>query len=719
MYTVLLFLVLYASASCCHALATSGNSKFESRCTAPSSTYSQLLCIIKNATRCSTARAERLPYNARKFDFIFALEISYYYNQTRLSFIKDTLQKLMNTTHGSNYGDLSPQFAFLFYPITTNQGTIVATEFKNFYSHENTDTIFNKIVSYTRQLSQFNKSVSTNSLRYITVMRSLQMLWDVAEGNLSAITVEGNKVTLNSRKDSEKHLIIFLDLFENQKKKKGTTQAIDTFKISNEIDKMITMIKDRIDRSSKFVLTVVLDPMDKVGTMTYGDPKYGKVYSDGTHFNKAMTLKALLKAKNKQSNTLQAHLLHKGVHMQIVGFEGLQRIYKSLNPALWTIDSVYSSFINHCASNYQCPYCSSLHGCYQPKLKRSPQSQRYQMAPKFATGEHGSAKSFSFVNRTEFLDEEKLTIYSLPLSSGSSVKLSHVVDGKVSELQWSPNKLFAKTIINGGRPVVLKNSTVSTWPALEKWTANYLKKHLTTSAILESVKCSNNFLTFDPDFHVPLKLNISVPFVIANMSEDDFFSCLHDKCADGYKGHYYFGEVPDELKKDMINDRYLYLTDKDNKAGKQFIWVSSAGMITHTHFDQDYNFFVQISGLKRFTLWTSVQHESLYVYPRVHPMWHKSRINFRKIDPQQFPLFLKSHALQVTVGPGDLLYIPPYTWHYVETLTPSVSLSTWSHDYRLYDHMNSIYKYDHKFDELANPKGLCVSVSASVCVWCA
>ena len=705
MYPIRLITVLYIIVLCFCALGGT----IEAETCAPLPTYTQLLSTTKSATHCLVSPLKRLPYyDVRNFDYIFVLEISYFVNQTRLLFVKETLHKLIDTTHNKNYGDINSEFAFVFYPIASNKSQLVATEFKKFYSRDEVDSIFDKLVDYAGYLEQFNGLVSTNSLRHLTVLRSLEALADLTNDKPSALSIIGNQITLNYRENSEKHLMIFLDLFEKQKKK-NSEQIIDKSKINNEIDTMVTLIKQRIDRSSKLVLTVMLDPANKVAMTTFGDPKYAEVYSDGTHFNKAMTLKALLKAKNEQSNTLQAHLLYKGVHMQVVRLKTLRDDYKFLNPALWTTDGIYTSFVDHCAVVYRCPRCSALHGCYRPKTAKTAHAEKYQMAADFAAGGHDPVKaSFASVtNNTKLVEGEQLTMYSQPLSAGSAVKLSYVVDDEVPKLQWSPNRVFAETIIKKGRPVVLKNSTVSVWPALEKWTDDYLQKHLTNFSILQSVKCSNSFLTFDPDSRVPLKLNISIPFVTANMTKEEFFSCLHEECIDGYKGHYYFGEVPDQLKEDMKNDRFLYLTDKDYKTGKQFIWVSSAGMITHGHFDQDYNFFVQISGLKRFTLWSPAQHESLYVYPRVHPMWHKSRVNFREIDPQRFPLFLKSQALQVTVGPGDLLYVPPYTWHYVETLTPSVSLSTWSHDYRLYDHMRSIYKYDHKFDELANPKGLC------------
>jgi len=654
---------------------------------------------------CLVSHSDSIQTSERNFEFVFLIGISKYTNQTKISLVKEILSQLIAATCTSNYGDFSAKFSLAFYYISTSSNEIVVTDFRKFYSSEQLNSIIGKAVNYS--WIKGSTLLSTNSLRFLTVFRSLQVLSELTNVKPVVMSINNGKETiLNFSQNSEKHFILFTDLFA-RRKKKNSTKTIDTSQIMSDINEFVISLKDNLHRSSKFAITVVLDPASPIATTSYGDPYYTQGYSDGTHFNKAMTLKALLKAKNEQSNTLQAHLLHKGVYMKTVRLEDLQNSYRSLNPALWSSDSIYSSFVDRCSKLHHCTHCSSLHGCYRPKMrKKLSHPEKYLMSADYSGGGHETTKRFiSGKDEQKSLNEEQLTIYSPPLSVNSGIKLSNVVTSSVLELQWYPSKPFAEAIINKGQPVVLKNTTITTWPALNKWTSDYLMKHLTPSLHLESVKCSNGFLTFDPDPRVPLKLNISVPFVTANMSSKHFFSCLLDRCDDSYKGHYYFGSVTGKLVEDMNNDRMLFLTKEDYDSRKQFIWVSSAGMITHGHFDQDYNFFIQVSGKKRFTLWPSIQHELLYMYPRVHPMWHKSRINFRDVDPQQFPLFLKSQALQVTVGPGDVLYIPPYTWHYVETLTPSVSLSTWSHDYRLYDHMNSIYKYDHQFDELANPKG--------------
>ena len=37
-------------------------------------------------------------------------------------------------------------------------------------------------------------------------------------------------------------------------------------------------------------------------------------------------------------------------------------------------------------------------------------------------------------------------------------------------------------------------------------------------------------------------------------------------------------------------------------------------------------------GRKRFTLWAPNQTEALCMFPRLHPLWHKSRLDFERPD---------------------------------------------------------------------------------------
>lgn len=42
-------------------------------------------------------------------------------------------------------------------------------------------------------------------------------------------------------------------------------------------------------------------------------------------------------------------------------------------------------------------------------------------------------------------------------------------------------------------------------------------------------------------------------------------------------------------------------------------------------------------------------------------------MNFDNPDFEKFPKFLDLEGVEAVVGPGDVLYIPIYWWHYVES----------------------------------------------------
>ena len=544
------------------------------------------------------------------------------------------------------------------------------------------------------------------------------------------------EITLTYRNYADLHILSFMDLAS----KNPATQSANTKENMREIEKLVDTAKESIEEQITELLNFgsisehptsvhfFFSPSNSAARTYVGDPRYTVRYSDCSHFNKALTLKALLSSGKKgQADSLQAHMLSQGMEMQVHSLDDLLKIncIHGVTPTLSTPSGLRYKFTNACQEledtdikNTPGYYCSPIHGWTKKDAKRSKKNGtlfegKVPLSSQFMASHADLLKpATEVVNNTAAsmkLPLVELTVNKELNSVNEKLRFEPVIEGRPRIVQWSPDKPFVEKMIAKRKPTVLKNTVVKTWPSLKKWTLSYLEKNMGTD-ILPSVKCTNTFVTFDPDKNTPLKLNISLPFTSVNMTTEDFFGCIQKDpsdpvCSDGYEGHYYFGSVPDSLRDDVMPDDLLYHTERDYKARKQFMWISSAGMITHTHFDQDYNFFVQLVGKKRFTLWSPLQHELMYVYPRVHPMWHKSRVNYRAVDLEEFPAFGRAKGRQIELGPGDMLFVPPYTWHYVETLTPSVSLSTWSHDYELYDHMNSIYRHDHKFDLLEDQRG--------------
>lgn len=446
--------------------------------------------------------------------------------------------------------------------------------------------------------------------------------------------------------------------------------------------------------SSNIALHFYINANTKHLTTNIGQPGHGVTYKDGSHFNKALTLNRLL--RHNVGQTYQGILLSRGIHVEVHDVRDM-----ILDPQLWSpLGTAFKDVCDRCRCGKD-SFCSPLHGCYPYKdLDRHlPTDPPSLPQPSFGASHADLAPNATATG-------SGTPPYQLSITDTSSTHTAPFVDTVVKTtdtLEWEPDRPFVSHVVAGGDPVVLRNTVVASWPALRKWNMSYLTDNMGTDT-LPFVKCSDTYLTFDPDNRAPLKLTVPIPYDVQNMTTREFFECVSEgECR--YKGYYYFGSVPAGLKHDVLPDDFLYHTERDYGAGRQFVWISSPGMITHGHFDQDYNIFVQVVGRKRFTFWSPWQHDMLYVYPRVHPLWHKSRINFQHPDHAQFPRFKYSQSVQVVLEPGDVLYVPPYTWHYVETLSPSVSLSTWSHDYQVYDNMNAIYGHDHKFDLIASPKG--------------
>lgn len=103
---------------------------------------------------------------------------------------------------------------------------------------------------------------------------------------------------------------------------------------------------------------------------------------------------------------------------------------------------------------------------------------------------------------------------------------------------------------------------------------------------------------------------------------------------------YWFDKLPQTLIPDIASVAGdLFLRESDLKRYEQYIWFSSAGVQMHTHVDADHNFFLQISGRKRWTLYPSAEAAEMHPFPRTHPLWHKAqRLPFASHPTARFPV---------------------------------------------------------------------------------
>jgi [protein]-arginine 3-hydroxylase / protease len=108
------------------------------------------------------------------------------------------------------------------------------------------------------------------------------------------------------------------------------------------------------------------------------------------------------------------------------------------------------------------------------------------------------------------------------------------------------------------------------------------------------------------------------------------------------------------------------------------LWMGPAEAVTTLHFDSSHNLFVQIAGTKKVVLIPPEQSDCVYFPCREFGLnLHFSPVEVERPDPSRHPLFARTTPWEVTVQPGEMLFIPATWWHYLRALEPSISLNFW------------------------------------------
>jgi len=107
------------------------------------------------------------------------------------------------------------------------------------------------------------------------------------------------------------------------------------------------------------------------------------------------------------------------------------------------------------------------------------------------------------------------------------------------------------------------------------------------------------------------------------------------------------------------------------------LWVGQKGNITALHYDSWHGLLGQVSGRKRVVLFSPEESGNLYAETSLNGGLGASRLPAKclEADRNTFPRIDHAARYEAILAPGDMLYIPPYWWHYVESLDNVISLS--------------------------------------------
>ncbi|XP_044504795.1 lysine-specific demethylase JMJ30-like isoform X2 [Mangifera indica] len=221
---------------------------------------------------------------------------------------------------------------------------------------------------------------------------------------------------------------------------------------------------------------------------------------------------------------------------------------------------------------------------------------------------------------------------------------------------------FLREYFLSGSPVIITDC-MAHWPARTKWNdIDYLKRVAGDRTV--PVEVGKNYLC--PEWKQEL-----IPFsqflerIRLTGNSSDVLTYLAQ--------HPLFDQI-NELRKDICIPDYCFAGGGELRSLNA--WFGPVGTVTPLHHDPHHNILAQVVGKKYIRLYPASLLEELYPYTETM-LCNSSQVDLDHIDDSQFPKVSDLDFFDCILNEGEMIYIPPKWWHYVRSLSISLSVSFW------------------------------------------
>jgi len=236
---------------------------------------------------------------------------------------------------------------------------------------------------------------------------------------------------------------------------------------------------------------------------------------------------------------------------------------------------------------------------------------------------------------------------------------------------------LASEYINRGKPVVLTDMTTD-WPALSRWTWDYLKA--AGDGVVVPIRGNR--------YHFRLLGTTSLPDYVDWLIGDHGHPLL-DTIEEMAPYISHNRGLSSRLESDVDFGRFV---PAGYRPGAPALWIGPPNAETPLHYDSlGVVFFAQMVGRKAATLYTSDQSRALYESSYFDYTTCYSRVNLDRVDAQTFPKFATAVPYRTVLNPGDVLVFPRRLWHEFRTLGRSVSVTVHAGTARDYSFRNPMF----------------------------
>jgi hypothetical protein len=215
----------------------------------------------------------------------------------------------------------------------------------------------------------------------------------------------------------------------------------------------------------------------------------------------------------------------------------------------------------------------------------------------------------------------------------------------VARVSGASREGFRRDFLEPRRPVVLTDLAAS-WPALTRWTPEFLAREHGDKRIE----------VYDTSFARPGRHYMSN---LRTMTFAEFLDCVLHQDMDLRMFLYNIARRIPELRRD------IHMPEIASGFSERFVFMffGCRGSVTPTHYDIDMShvFHTAIRGRKRITLFSPGCSRRLHR----HPLTVRSYVDIDAPDVERFPRLDGVPGAQVTLVPGETLFIPAGYWHHV------------------------------------------------------
>jgi len=259
---------------------------------------------------------------------------------------------------------------------------------------------------------------------------------------------------------------------------------------------------------------------------------------------------------------------------------------------------------------------------------------------------------------------------------------SEIRDGKVKERNpWVAGETRQR-LIKSRKPEVFSGSPADNWKLRAKLKkVDDLTKIMGANTMLRVYESEDSrVLYFREEMPMAQMMEWIAPYDRTDRKTKDVVKSLKKGKLPGQKYLYHSEPTQPAIGK-LIDDASEFLVVEENDESftanyHTHVWAGAGNLSARVHYDTYWNFYVQFVGRKRFVLLPPSEWANLRLFPGMHPSGRQSQFDITERLPSSV------EPLVFDLDPGDVLFIPPYWFHQVTSLEPSISVNMWtdSHD---------------------------------------